>query len=83
MVLIDVISRYDVQQFDGAKYLVLAAESVDGIAGWLPSTSVHASLTFLIPGVVAFVGGLFVLLVKRTPLGRKPGEASRCCQGEN
>lgn len=74
VLVIDVVSRYDVESFDGSKYLVLAAESVPGPRGWLPVNNIAAPLSFLIPGLFSFLLGVFVLVSKFTPLGRKPGE---------
>ena len=83
VVVVDVESRYDVNSFKGRKYLVLAAESVDGPTGWLPLSNVVAPLSFLIPGIIFIVLGVlvFVLEFRREVLdvGEPGGELSVSC----
>merc|ERR1712048_13194 len=64
VVMIDVTPRYDVSSFNGAKYVVLAADSVGGAAGLLPVANIGAPLSFLVPGVLFFILGMLVFLCK-------------------
>lgn len=83
VVVVDVESRYDVDSFQGRKYLVLAAESVDGPSGWLPVNNIIAPLSFLIPGIIFIVLGalVFVLEFRREVIdvGEPGGELSVRC----
>jgi len=64
VVVINVDSRYDVASYNGTKYVVLAADSVDGAAGILPVANIGAPIIFLVLGVLFIILGMLVFLCK-------------------
>jgi len=86
VVEIKVESRYDVASYKGRKYVVLAAESVDGAAGILPVANIGAPIIFLVPGVLFIILGMLVFLCKcsrendGTPKGKLKVNAGCFCR---